>query len=193
MQNELHQQRFTILDGMILIAAIAAAIQWWKTTLWLSWMSASPVSPDAPLTVGFWPRGLYEWISVGTLAGLSLVWALLLMNLWRWRAAGWRLRLAPGVVGGLAIVVASLFHWGPYGIQAACSTPFSQLGLVLADTIVRRAEPWPGVAAIGVAWLVLRLGVGWRPEPTWLDRSGRILSLLWIVGGVISRWLELSL
>ena len=40
-----------------------------------------------------------------------------------------------------------------------------------------------GYAAAGVAgaWLVLLLAGWWRPEPSWIDRSGRVLGFLWIV------------
>ncbi|MGO9465027.1 MAG: hypothetical protein ACLQIB_12220 [Isosphaeraceae bacterium] len=40
-----------------------------------------------------------------------------------------------------------------------------------------------GYAAAGVAgaWLVLLLAGWWRPEASWLDRSGRVLGFLWLV------------
>jgi len=36
-------------------------------------------------------------------------------------------------------------------------------------------------AAVAGAWFVLALAGWWRPEPSWIDRFGRILGFLWIV------------
>jgi len=40
-----------------------------------------------------------------------------------------------------------------------------------------------GYAAAGVAgaWLILMLAGWWRPEPSWIDRLGRVLGLFWVV------------
>jgi hypothetical protein len=34
---------------------------------------------------------------------------------------------------------------------------------------------------VGGAWLALILARAWRPEPTWIDRAGRIVGVIWIV------------
>jgi hypothetical protein len=31
------------------------------------------------------------------------------------------------------------------------------------------------------AWFVLAVSGRWRPEPSWIDRSGRVLAVAWIV------------
>jgi hypothetical protein len=36
-------------------------------------------------------------------------------------------------------------------------------------------------AAVAGAWFVLFFAGWWRPEPSWIDRSGRVLGFLWIV------------
>ena len=50
------------------------------------------------------------------------------------------------------------------------------------------ADIWTGdgaAEAIGLAvvtaWLTLLLTRGWHPEPTWIDRLGRILGACWVV------------
>ena len=35
------------------------------------------------------------------------------------------------------------------------------------------------------AWLVLAVSGCWRPEPSWIDRSGRVLAIAWIVRHLI--------
>jgi hypothetical protein len=38
--------------------------------------------------------------------------------------------------------------------------------------------------AVGVTWLLLWLGGGWRPESAWIDRLGRLLGIFWVAFGV---------
>ncbi len=42
-------------------------------------------------------------------------------------------------------------------------------------------------AAVAGAWVVLVFAGWWRPEPNWIDRSGRVLGFLWIVPYLIYR------
>jgi len=35
-------------------------------------------------------------------------------------------------------------------------------------------------AAVAGAWLVLILAGRWRPGPSWIDRSGRVMGVLWV-------------
>jgi hypothetical protein len=41
-------------------------------------------------------------------------------------------------------------------------------------------QAYPATAVAG-AWLILLLAGWWRPEPSWIDRLGRVLGLGWIV------------
>jgi hypothetical protein len=42
--------------------------------------------------------------------------------------------------------------------------------------------PFSSVAGLVVlaSWTILWLGGRWRPEPTWVDRAGRVLGIVWI-------------
>jgi hypothetical protein len=40
--------------------------------------------------------------------------------------------------------------------------------------------------AVIVAWLTLALTSHWRAEPSWVDRSGRVLGCIWIVIGLVA-------
>ncbi|MGO9465028.1 MAG: hypothetical protein ACLQIB_12215 [Isosphaeraceae bacterium] len=42
-------------------------------------------------------------------------------------------------------------------------------------------------AAVGGAWLVLLLAGSWKPKPSWIDRSGRVLGILWVVPYLVYR------
>jgi hypothetical protein len=50
------------------------------------------------------------------------------------------------------------------------------------------------MAMIGVAvassWLLLLVSGRWRPEPSWIDRSGRVLGWIWIAILPLTCWLD---
>jgi hypothetical protein len=35
--------------------------------------------------------------------------------------------------------------------------------------------------AVALAWLVAGAGGRWRPEPSWVDRAGRLLGVAWLI------------
>ena len=39
--------------------------------------------------------------------------------------------------------------------------------------------------AVAVTWFLLWLGGGWRAEPGWIDRLGRLLGIFWVAFGVV--------
>lgn len=41
-------------------------------------------------------------------------------------------------------------------------------------------------AAILSSWATLALSRRWRPQPTWLDRVGRVVGVAWLQVGVVS-------
>jgi hypothetical protein len=47
---------------------------------------------------------------------------------------------------------------------------------------------WPTTGRIGIgvliAWTTLALTGCWRPEPSWIDRAGRVLGVAWIIAFV---------
>jgi hypothetical protein len=45
-----------------------------------------------------------------------------------------------------------------------------------------------GFAVLG-GWAVLVLSGRWRPEPSWIDRAGRIIGATWIGAVVLARFL----
>jgi hypothetical protein len=53
--------------------------------------------------------------------------------------------------------------------QAEPKEPRSIRRLTLADGLIISA------------WFVLAVSGRWRPEPSWIDRSGRVLAIAWIV------------
>jgi hypothetical protein len=67
--------------------------------------------------------------------------------------------------------------------------------LISFDTLIRcfdYAYFWPTSGQIGmgvlIAWITLALTGCWRAEPSWIDRSGRVLDIVWIVTVVADRF-----
>jgi hypothetical protein len=46
--------------------------------------------------------------------------------------------------------------------------------------------------ALAVVWLILAASRRFRPEPSWIDRLGRVLGVLWITVAVCRGWSELA-
>jgi hypothetical protein len=57
------------------------------------------------------------------------------------------------------------------------------LGDVVHDIVLESfpflCSPGVGIAVI-VAWSVLWANRRWRPEPSWIDRTGRLLGVYWV-------------
>jgi hypothetical protein len=51
---------------------------------------------------------------------------------------------------------------------------------------------WPATHEIGegviICWITLALTGCWRPEPSWIDRTGRIVGVVWIIGFALNRY-----
>ncbi len=96
------------------------------------------------------------------------------------------------------------------GFVAYCSVAVVGLLLVfpmlVADAALDFASPlspwehltfdWENANAVGltvaVGWIVSWLSGRWRPEPSWIDRMGRIFGVYWITMVPAYLWLCLS-
>jgi hypothetical protein len=172
------RRRFTLLDSMILVAATAAgyAVVQWSSPLFgvgaiLDLLREMVSSGDIGATVA-----LLSLIAMPVMASWSL--ALIPLRLIgprpRWR----RLARQPGLVAALAVATALGFvamltaviflgrAWGSL-------SGFEDLALIFLPVVF-------GMAVLA-AWVALVAGRRWRPEPSWVDRLGRALGLLWIL------------
>jgi hypothetical protein len=72
------------------------------------------------------------------------------------------------ILGGLALAVFPLVTTGPGGIEQVIEV---ELYVV------------PGIMGFAVVscWITMVLLGQWRPEPTWVDRLGRLLGAAWII------------
>jgi hypothetical protein len=162
----------TVLDLLILIAATGAGLGAIRALSPDFDFYASPYSPIPPATLLEW-----GWITASFrafyISPLLAAWSLGLVAL-RLRQPrpdlrslasqpGWSASCAAavGVVAGA--VMAAIGVYGRYGIQS------------FFDLV-----PYPVGVAVGAVWLHLAATGHWRPEPSWIDRAGRVLGAAWL-------------
>jgi hypothetical protein len=164
-------RRFTILDGMILIAATAILLLGMRGTLrsvleaWAKVRSQgfSPLSRPE-----MWAASLYALV----VAGVGILTLTFLVI---------RLRKPRPALGCLI--------WQPG--MLACTTICMFIPLLFVMT-GRRSAPslWLCMSAsVALAWLAAWSSGRMRPEAGWIDRLGRVLGVCWIAFAVYPLWL----
>jgi hypothetical protein len=190
-------RRFTLLDGMILVGSIAlglAPLRWrgdyggdgvWEGLKWtvsnFAWNASyfDHVIPDIvflvmPLTLGMLvlrlrkPRPRWRRLvrQPGFLASLALV-------------LGW-------VVAG-AMTLVDVF-WS--GISFDKTPTASDLWWYWMHDDFAIAGPLLAGFAVVVAWSTQFLVGRWCPEPSWIDRLGRIIGVCWIALALLAAYLR---
>jgi hypothetical protein len=153
-----------LLDVMTLIAALAIGLGLGRAVI-------IEGRPSRPLPQSFWWMQALQIIHHGTLACvLMLSLAFLIVRLRRPRPPRRDLVKQPGLVACLGAMVMPVTGFG---------------GLILAAEPLRLSNAFIFLSTLGASgvvcgWGVLCLNRAWRPEPTWIDRLGRMLGLCWI-------------
>ena len=178
-------RKFTLVDAMLLIMwsaigiALVRAILPNISAIIMSILAdlAHPPKQGESATSDAW--------KVALLAGSPLLaaWtvALLLARLGRPRPHLRRVLRQPGAV---ACAVATL----AMAVDATWIIPIwvRKAPLMAAYSFVCHVDV--GFAVLG-SWAVLVLSGRCRPEPSWIDRAGRIIGAIWIGAAVLSRFL----
>lgn len=177
-------RRFTLLDGMILIAATAAGIAC-SRGLWLVLVVEEVSMPTS--TAAALELGVYVLLAI---LPLLPIWtaAIFFLRLRRPRPNLRRLSRQPGFVACLAVVstlglflvignAIFLVNWGATGFGTFA--PLELLGEVAEFLIICL----PLIIQTGVfcAWVTLAVSRRWRSERSWIDRAGRLLGVAWLV------------
>jgi hypothetical protein len=136
----------------------------------------------------FWQTNPWlQSVQVTAWVALPLTLALIPLRLRKPRPRGWRLWCQPGMSAEIAVAV-SLAHFlllrslSDY-LNAARTIVSSPDGLLAQITLLLPSKASCTVAAM---WVVLALSGRWKAEKTWIDRTGRILGLYWIVYPIVS-------
>ena len=157
-------RRFTLLDGMILVAGVAVGL-------------VGGLAGYEQFHGRIWPNAASRFLCyVMTLASCMVL-------IFRLREPRPPLRLVarqPGAVACFAIVAFQLssviqalilsIRWDEATflgrIDSTIWTVFSEIGTRYASVIP-------------ITWVLLAVSRHWRPEPGWIDRAGRILGWAW--------------
>jgi hypothetical protein len=166
---------FGLGDGLILVTATAvglAAIRVAMTNdmyhLAAPTKGWSSISATAEFVADF-----ALWVVAPLLGAWTLACLVLLLR--PPRPAFRRLLRRPGALTCLVAAILVLFT-PAVGIVASRTVPYSYLS-VYASLLFGSIHAGAGAAS---CWTTLLLWRRWRPEPTWLDRLGRLIGAAWM-------------
>lgn len=174
------RRRFTLLDIAILVAASACGLAV------VGWLNSLIKGQDAGNILGYLVR-LYVSRQFGEAGTIAVMLALPMMAAWtmaliplrliRPRPRFRRLACQPGWMACCAVVLALGIAAAISGAVLAIQGRAQALSLLEGSPVLTLAFG-PAVLA---SWMALILGRRWRPEPSWVDRLGRILGVVWVL------------
>jgi hypothetical protein len=175
------QRRFTLLDGMIAIAALAAELGLIRSLEFgFDWEFHSKFWTETRWFFRSWAidKFVMQIFQLATTAALCSTIAALAYRLRRPRPRWRRLAGQPGTAA-IMVAVASSTMTLPLVALRFSESPESSAGTFLGMVAV--------LAGFGVAtrWAMLLLARRWQSEPSWIDRLGRLVGLGWIA---LSLW-----
>jgi hypothetical protein len=181
------RRRFDAIDLLVLLAAAALGVA--ASVRYQAFVDGMTRSMGWER---FAPHGFRRWRSAPVPA--VALWSLALLAV-RLRGPRSRLSRRPGVVP--SVVVAGLLLAGLVRTIARSLSPDipfwmswrMRLGrpLTTLGSLLQGADSGTGFAT-AAAWLVLLAGGWWRPEPSWVDRAGRLLGCYWIAMWCVELW-----
>jgi hypothetical protein len=183
---------FSLLDAMILVAAVAVGF---GGTRMLGWGVTPDSGPASPL---YWSlaHGSID-IAVACLPSLmALTLTFFVIRLRGPRPSLRRVARQPGTVACCAVVLTMTVYVGQILMMALSFGRIAGVVEPVADFVKNhaRAEIWTIHAgfAIAGAWLAQVLLGRWSPRACWIDRFGRALGVAWIVFGLVCLGADLA-
>lgn len=184
--GETGARRFSVADGMILVAAAAVALVGFRLTAdRLDWDITNPRTWDT------WGLGALDWV-VLALSGAVCVIRVRAPRPDRdrlWRQPGWLAALA-------AVAIASLDTLDilvRFALQEAMESGSTGYGL---GTIFGEILPFHVPEDIGrvvvVTWAILAISGRWTGERSAVDRLGRVAGWYWVIRVVVSPLMVLA-
>lgn len=172
-------ERIRLVDALVLIAALAVGLTLSRNVDSGGWTWTVEYSEDGGHVATQKALGRFALFGRDTLLGLVPI-SLILPALEWYRSGTTRTELfqRPGFTACLAVGVAVALNL--LRSLAIRWTP-------AAPPILGWTDPWfddgeAASAAVASCWGLLWMGGTWRAVPTWRDRFGRLLGLIWIVG-----------
>jgi len=189
-------RRFTLFDGMILIAATGFGIGGFRA-LYENWVGSINLST---VTMAEALRGFMIVFILSMPTLLAWTFAILFLRMRRPRPTLPRLSRHPGLIACLGATLAFgiivLLFSGDLAVWMIRNGDYHMLNHLLAlEVNVKMAAAAPLIqTSVAVAWGILAITGRWRSECSWIDRLGRVIGLLWIVTlpGTVGFWLTWS-
>jgi hypothetical protein len=178
-----HSRRFTLLDAMVLIGAVALCL-------------VIPSTPRALLPAPtYWRYDVRQyWIIIGSSWLLAVSLALAILAVLVPRPAGRRRFRQPGIVAVVLIPLTLAFNEVQtlgHGVTLYLTTgkAFDNGGFWWVFGPVYDLAFRAGLAVLS-GWLTLALTGRWRSAAGWLDRSGRVVGWVWVALGLLAWVIE---
>jgi hypothetical protein len=185
-------RRFRLFDAMVLIAALAPGLVMGQCYVRCFTVLANLVSTERINVRVMGPREwAYACVPMLVMLTLALGPMGLVVPRSRFLRRARRPGLIPGYVAALGLA-AALVRTVHDRLTSFAITHYADVGILgPGETFSLRVVAAKNMIGAGVAlsWLILWLGGGWRPGRTWIDRTGRVLGWLWIVGG-LAMWVD---
>ncbi len=173
-------RRFTLLDGIILIFGFAvgfAGVRGFREAgIPLTEFTVNPWLSEIHTYAGFFLR-LFSFLILG-------------LRLRRPRPPIHRIACQPGAVACFTVVFVGLGLYASHLMETMIAEYRMPTGMLSRDTFELRIWFFFNTISdefgyvVAAAWSVLAVGGRWRPEPGWIDRSGRVLGCCWIAWGI---------
>jgi hypothetical protein len=190
------RRRLTLKDAMILVAATALGIAWAKGGR--DWMYLSRTEKNLAVPSRWEPYDrIVRAVPELTPCLATCTLALLALRLGRPRARLHRVALQPGTaaciaaslglaVGAIDFGLSTFWWWALKGERMPSSRVAYHSMEYLFQATARIA------VAVAAVWLILAVSRRFRPEPSWIDRLGRAMGVLWIAAAMCRGWSELA-
>ncbi len=211
-------RRFTLGDGLLAVAALAAGFAMVRNWTQPHWCADPAHMYSFPRAAASTARQVYQAVAVGGTWTIPFAMAftpvILVARFRRPRPQFARITQEPGIIASAAamviMVIRPLQEVPAFLLQYLTITsspiqlpsppfirwngpPPPSLGQAIQNAVLEAfpffTAPLVGIAVL-VAWLVLLANGRFRPEPDWVDRSGRVLGIYWmalaVFTGVIS-------
>jgi hypothetical protein len=177
-----YQRKFTLLDGMIFVAATGMALGWGR--VYLTFVATHLAAAPRYMMIKQYVYGIVPFF---------VMYALVLLIL--------SLKLSPSPIRGLARRPGTIACFAVMlGVLAAGLSVFVELAfsafvyrtltggsdIYLAMVAMFTQRVWVSAPIVAGAWLGLILTSRWRPAPDWIDRAGRVLGICLVVAHFIS-------
>jgi hypothetical protein len=177
-------KRLNLIDAMVLVAATATGFA----------LGRMVVSEAYGGRVHF----INDLVAVYAIS-VALTWslAILALNLTRYLATRRELACRPGFSAVVAIVIERASETIYYAIVEGIG-PSGNLSMWLLErfwhllslNVMNVVRSGSSAGVVTAVWLVTATANCWRPEKSWIDRTGRVLGVFWLLAA-FAYWLSL--